>query len=54
MVHASHFTVAGLQIDLGRADNTEAICNEILLTKRVFPFVDMMLLAGAVRGSDRT
>lgn len=39
------FTVAGLQIELDRADNTETICNEILLAKRIFPFVDMVLLA---------
>ena len=39
------FSIAGLQIELNRADNTETICKEILLTKRVFPFVDMVLLA---------
>jgi len=39
------FSIAGLQLELNRADNSEAICNEILLTKRVFPFVDMVLLA---------
>jgi len=38
-------SLAAMQIELTRADNTDQICSEILLTKRVFPFVDMVVLA---------
>src|SRR6185369_2861406 len=38
-------SLAGLQIELTRDDNTDTICSEILATKRVFPFVDMVVLA---------
>jgi predicted amidohydrolase len=38
------FAIAGLQIPLIRADNTDAICAEVLTAKRIFPFVNMVLL----------
>ncbi len=38
-------SLAGLQIELPHSDNTDLICSEILLTKRIFPFVDMVVLA---------
>src|ERR1700754_2435926 len=40
-----NIAIAGLQIDLKPADNTETICAEILSLKRVYPFVDMVAVA---------
>ena len=38
------FSIAGLQVELAHADNTERLRAEILAAKRVFPFVDMVVL----------
>jgi predicted amidohydrolase len=38
------FSIAGLQVPCAFGDNTEALRTEILNTKRVYPFVDMVLL----------
>lgn len=38
------FSIAGLQVDLAYADNSERLRAEILTTKRIYPFVDMVVL----------
>lgn len=38
------FSIAGLQVELAYADNSERLRAEILTTKRVYPFVDMVVL----------
>lgn len=37
-------SIAGLQVPIGYTDNTASLRTEIMTTKRVFPFVDMVLL----------
>jgi deaminated glutathione amidase len=38
------FGVAGLQLELARADNIDLIAGEIAATKRVYPWIDMIVL----------
>jgi deaminated glutathione amidase len=38
------FGVAGLQLELGRRDNSEQIAAEIAAAKRVYPWIDMIVL----------
>ena len=38
------FGVAGLQLELSRADNVDQIAAEIAATKRVYPWIDMIVL----------
>jgi predicted amidohydrolase len=38
------FSIAGLQVELAYGDNSERLRAEILIAKRVFPFVDMVVL----------
>ncbi|MFT6328337.1 MAG: putative amidohydrolase [Bermanella sp.] len=41
----SHFSIAGLQLDLHAGDNLDALANEIIKTKLRFPWVDMIVLS---------
>jgi len=38
------FGVAGLQLELPRADNFDLIAAEVAATKRVYPWIDMIVL----------
>ncbi|WP_298637143.1 carbon-nitrogen hydrolase family protein [uncultured Umboniibacter sp.] len=40
----SHFSIAGLQLELTAGDNRRQIKKEILKTKAIFPWVDMIIL----------
>ena len=41
----SHFSIAGLQLDLSLGDNLNVIANEIIKTKRRFPWLNMIVLS---------
>lgn len=41
----SHFSIAGLQLDLPPGDNLSTIAKEIIKTKKRFPWVDMIVLS---------
>ncbi|HZZ36413.1 MAG TPA: carbon-nitrogen hydrolase family protein [Caulobacteraceae bacterium] len=38
------FSIAALQVDVGTRDNVESLCAEIAAAKRLYPFVDMVVL----------
>jgi predicted amidohydrolase len=41
----SHFSIAGLQLDLPSGDNLEVIAKEIVKTKKRFPWLSMIVLS---------
>ena len=41
----SHFGIAGLQLDLPSGNNLDAIAEEVVFTKRVYPWVKMIVLS---------
>ncbi|MEW6991599.1 hypothetical protein AADZ91_13030 [Colwelliaceae bacterium 6441] len=41
----SHFSIAGLQLDLPCGDNLDVIAKEIIKTKQRFPWLDMIVLS---------
>jgi predicted amidohydrolase len=41
----SHFSIAGLQLDLSTGDNLDVIANEIIKTKKRFPWLNMIVLS---------
>ncbi|MEO0510410.1 MAG: carbon-nitrogen hydrolase family protein [Verrucomicrobiota bacterium] len=50
----SHFSIAGLQLDLKPGNNLDKIANEVRFTKAVYPWVDMVLLSElCVYGPDK-
>src|ERR1051325_5189386 len=40
-----HISIAGLQVEIARGNNADLLRSEILAAKRIFPWVDMILLA---------
>jgi predicted amidohydrolase len=41
----SHFSIAGLQLDLSTGDNLDVIAKEIIKTKKRFPWLNMIVLS---------